>query len=199
MTDYDILQEIAYDLIWSWDHRADEIWRALDLDLWTLTRNPVVILQTISKKKIKEVLKAQNFCETLRGLKQLDEELHGDEETWFHKKFSKTALSAVAYFSMEFMLSECLPIYSGGLGNVAGDQLKAMNDLGVPVVGIGLLYQQGYFRQIIDKNGAQQALYPYNSPEQLPIKPFVCRMGSGFGSKSLFLAGIFGFAHGRSR
>jgi starch phosphorylase len=72
---------------------------------------------------------------------------------------------------MEFMLSEALPIYSGGLGNVAGDQLKAMSDLGVPVVGVGLLYQQGYFRQVIDKAGAQQALFPYNDPGQLPIAP----------------------------
>ena len=69
------------------------------------------------------------------------------------------------------MLSEALPIYSGGLGNVAGDQLKAASDLGVPVIGVGLLYQQGYFRQVIDKNGAQQALFPYNDPGQLPITP----------------------------
>jgi starch phosphorylase len=70
---------------------------------------------------------------------------------------------------MEYMLSEALPIYSGGLGNVAGDQLKASSDLGVPVVAVGLLYQQGYFRQMIDKDGAQQALFPYNDPGQLPI------------------------------
>ncbi len=69
------------------------------------------------------------------------------------------------------MLSEALPIYSGGLGNVAGDQLKAASDLGVPVVGVGLLYQQGYFRQVIDQGGGQQALYPYNDPGQLPITP----------------------------
>ena len=69
------------------------------------------------------------------------------------------------------MLSEALPIYSGGLGNVAGDQLKAASDLGVPVVAVGLLYQQGYFRQVIDKDGAQQALFPYNDPGQLPITP----------------------------
>ena len=72
---------------------------------------------------------------------------------------------------MEFMLSEALPIYSGGLGNVAGDQLKAASDLGVPVIGVGLLYQQGYFRQVIDQDGAQQALFPYNDPGQLPITP----------------------------
>ena len=72
---------------------------------------------------------------------------------------------------MEFALSEALPIYSGGLGNVAGDQLKAACDLDVPVVGVGLLYQQGYFRQVIRPDGSQQALYPYNDPGQLPITP----------------------------
>src|SRR5437879_10576377 len=72
---------------------------------------------------------------------------------------------------MEFMLSEALPIYSGGLGNVAGDQLKAASDLGVPIVGVGLLFQQGYFRQVIDKEGKQEAFFPYNSPMELPITP----------------------------
>jgi starch phosphorylase len=169
--DYDALEEIAYDLIWSWDHKADAIWKALDPDLWALTRNSLVILQTVSKEKLKTVLADPNFCKIINELKQADAKLHVNNQTWFHKKYPQSALSSVAYFSMEFMLSESLPIYSGGLGNVAGDQLKAVNDLGVPVVGIGLLYQQGYFRQVIDKDGAQQALYPYNSPEQLPIKP----------------------------
>jgi len=77
----------------------------------------------------------------------------------------------VAYFSMEFALSEALPIYSGGLGNVAADQLKAASDLGVPVIGVGVLYQQGYFRQVIAADGSQEALYPYNDPDQLPITP----------------------------
>jgi len=169
--DYEALKEIAYDLIWSWDHRADIIWKELDPEIWALTHNPLVILQTVSKEKLKTVLADPNFCKIIHELKLADTKLHATTDTWFHKKHPQTALTAVAYFSMEFMLSESLPIYSGGLGNVAGDQLKAVNDLGVPVVGIGLLYQQGYFRQIIDKNGAQQALYPYNSPEQLPIKP----------------------------
>lgn len=91
--------------------------------------------------------------------------------SWFQENFPQAPINCVAYFSMEFMLSEALPIYSGGLGNVAGDQLKSASDLGVPVVGVGLLYQQGYFRQVIDRDGAQQALYPYNDPGQLPITP----------------------------
>jgi starch phosphorylase len=93
------------------------------------------------------------------------------EPAWFQQTHPDSPLSCIAYFSLEFMLSEALPIYSGGLGNVAGDQLKAASDLGVPVVGVGLLYQQGYFRQLIDRDGAQQALYPYNDPGQLPITP----------------------------
>ena len=91
---------------------------------------------------------------------------HGADEVW---RMLDPSLSCVAYFSMEFMLSEALPIYSGGLGNVAGDQLKAASDLGIPVVGIGLLYQQGYFRQVVDRTGGQEALYPYNDPGQLPV------------------------------
>ena len=90
---------------------------------------------------------------------------------WFQLNHAQAPLTCAAYFSMEFMLSEAFPIYSGGLGNVAGDQLKAASDLGVPVVGVGLLYQQGYFRQVIDKNGEQQALYPFNDPGQLPVTP----------------------------
>ena len=92
-------------------------------------------------------------------------------ETWYQRTHQKWPLTSVAYFSMEYMLSEALPIYSGGLGNVAGDQLKAASDLGIPVTAIGLLYQQGYFRQMIDQNGSQEALYPFNDPGQLPITP----------------------------
>lgn len=169
--DYKALEEIAYDLIWSWDHGADTIWRALDSDLWALTRNPLVVLQTISKEKLEKVLADPNYRKIIEDLRIADAELHASKQTWFCKKYGDTTLRSVAYFSMEFMLSESLPIYSGGLGNVAGDQLKAVNDLGIPVVGVGLLYQQGYFRQVIDREGAQQALYPYNSPYQLPIKP----------------------------
>jgi len=83
----------------------------------------------------------------------------------------EASLSGIAYFSMEFMLSDALPIYSGGLGNVAADQLKAASDLGLPVTGIGLLYQRGYFRQQINADGMQEALYPFNEPGQLPIRP----------------------------
>ena len=167
---FDSLAELALDMHWSWNHATDEVWRQLDPELWEITHNPWVVLQTVSRDQIERVLAnpafRQNVDELLRSRRQAAE-----RPAWFQQKHPRAALTCVAYFSMEFMLSEALPIYSGGLGNVAGDQLKAASDLGVPVVGVGLLYQQGYFRQVIDKNGEQQALYPYNDPGQLPITP----------------------------
>jgi glycogen phosphorylase len=167
---FDCLAELALDLRWSWNHATDNVWRQLDPALWELTQNPWVVLQTVSKDKLNSALANAAFRKTIDDLRQAK---HQESETpaWFQKNHPQSPLRCVAYFSMEYMLSEALPIYSGGLGNVAGDQLKAASDLGVPVVGVGLLYQQGYFRQVIDKDGAQQALYPYNDPGQLPITP----------------------------
>ncbi len=129
-----------------------------------------MVLQTVSQDKLKSVLGDPTFRKTIEDLRQCKRQA-AEAPAWFQQKHPNSALKCVAYFSMEYMLSEALPIYSGGLGNVAGDQLKAASDLGVPVVGVGLLYQQGYFRQVIDKDGAQQALYPYNDPGQLPVTP----------------------------
>jgi starch phosphorylase len=167
---FDSLAELALDVHWSWNHATDGLWRMLDPVLWDLTQNPWVVLQTASRDQLERVLAdpafRKNVDDRLRSKRQA-----AGSPAWFQQEHPQAALTCVAYFSMEFMLSEALPIYSGGLGNVAGDQLKAASDLGVPVVGIGLLYQQGYFRQVIDKDGAQQALYPYNDPGQLPITP----------------------------
>jgi starch phosphorylase len=142
----------------------------LDPVLWELTHNPWVVLQTVSRQKLQLALAEAAFRRNVDDLLQRRRDATR-ASAWFQETHPQSALSCVAYFSMEFMLSEALPIYSGGLGNVAGDQLKAASDLGVPVVGVGLLYSQGYFRQVIDKDGAQQALFPYNDPGQLPITP----------------------------
>lgn len=167
---YQILEELALDLQWSWNHCGDNIWRVLDPELWDITLNPWGVLQTVSREKLEKAFADPAFCRIVNEL--IDEKRKQlQRETWFHKNHAEKPLKAVAYFSMEYMLSEALPIYSGGLGNVAGDQLKAASDLGMPVTAIGLLYQQGYFRQLIDKNGSQEALYPYNDPGQLPITP----------------------------
>ena len=165
------LSELALDMRWSWNHSTDEMWRQLDPELWELTHNPWVVLQTASRDRIAQMLADPAFRKHADALVEAGRQ-SAIAPAWFAQKHSGTPLTSVAYFSMEFMLSEALPIYSGGLGNVAGDQLKAASDLGVPVVGIGLLYQQGYFRQVIDNNGEQQALYPYNDPGQLPVTPY---------------------------
>lgn len=167
---FDALAELALDLRWSWNHSADELWSELDPGLWRLTRNPWVVLQTVARDRLKKSLSDPAFRKRLKNLLRARRDAVR-LPAWFQMEHTSEALSAVAYFSMEFMLSEALPIYSGGLGNVAGDQLKAASDLGVPCLGVGLLYQQGYFRQMIDRNGAQQALFPYNDPGQLPISP----------------------------
>jgi starch phosphorylase len=167
---FDSLAELALDLLWSWNHATDEVWRQLDPGLWELTQNPWVVLQTVSKDKLQHVLADSAFRKKVDDLLRTKRQA-AETPAWFQQHHPQAPLTCVAYFSMEYMLSEALPIYSGGLGNVAGDQLKAASDLGVPVVGVGLLYQQGYFRQVIDKDGAQQALYPYNDPGQLPITP----------------------------
>lgn len=167
---FDALSELALDMRSSWNHATDQVWRKLDPELWALTQNPWVVLQTVSREKLKQVLADPEFRTKIDTLLQARREA-AEAPAWFQQAYPRSKLSCVAYFSMEYMLSKALPIYSGGLGNVAGDQLKAASDLGVPVIGIGLLYQQGYFRQVIDKEGAQQALYPYNDPGQLPITP----------------------------
>jgi glycogen phosphorylase len=167
---FDSLAELALDMRWSWNHGTDEVWRQLDPELWAITHNPWVVLQTVSRDRIERVLSDSTFRKRVDELVEIRRQ-EAEAPAWFQQNHGSAPLTCAAYFSMEFMLSEALPIYSGGLGNVAGDQLKAASDLGVPVAGVGLLYQQGYFRQIIDKDGAQQALYPYNDPGQLPISP----------------------------
>jgi starch phosphorylase len=169
-TEADGLMELALNLRWTWKHTADELWSRLDPELWQRTLNPWLVLQTVSQEKLQSVRREPAFA------RLLDEVLEEKREarnavTWFQQNHPESPLNLVAYFSMEYLLAEALPIYSGGLGNVAGDQLKAASDLGVPVVAVGLLYSQGYFRQEFDTDGNQVALYPFNDPGMLPIKP----------------------------
>ena len=132
-----------------------------------LTHNPWVVLQTVSREKSRRVLADHAFRKNVDDLVQARRDA-AEAPAWFQQTYPQSPLSCVAYFSMEFMLSEALPIYSGGLGNVAGDQLKAASDLGVPVIGVGLLYQQGYFRQVIDATAR-------NRPSSLITTPDNCR------------------------
>ncbi len=165
----DALTQLALDLYWTWNHSADEVWKHLDAELWELTGNPWLILQAVSQRKLDELTDSAFRSRVEDLLAEVNAKKAAP--TWFQTAHPEPRLRTAAYFSMEYMLSEALPIYSGGLGNVAGDQLKAASDLGVPVIAVGLLYQQGYFRQELDAHGEQLALYPVNEPGQLPIKP----------------------------
>src|SRR5881409_2366738 len=164
------LTELALNLRWSWNRSTDDLWAQLDPELWALTHNPWVVLQTVSPSRVQDLLARPDFRERVKDLIDRRHQ-YLSQPAWYQQAHRQSPLTRVAYFSMEFALSEALPIYSGGLGNVAGDQLKAASDLGVPVIGVGVLYQQGYFRQVIAADGSQEALYPFNDPDQLPITP----------------------------
>jgi glycogen phosphorylase len=164
------LGTLALDLRWSWNHGADELWRTVDPDLWDATANPWLIIESVADERLVALANDAEFLSMLET--QLEErDAHFRSQTWFSRNHEQSFRGQIAYFSMEFGLSEALPIYAGGLGVLAGDYLKTACDLGVPAVGVGLLYQEGYFRQVIDASGAQIEHYPYNDPTMLPVVP----------------------------
>ena len=165
------LIDLALDLRWTWSHGADHLWREIDEEKWDLTRNPWSILQHISVAHLKDLAANPAFVEELRRVSAA-RAAYVENRGWFHSIYGDAALGGgVAYFSMEFGLSDALPLYAGGLGVLAGDLLKTASDLAIPIIGVGLLYQVGYFRQRIDAEGNQQELYPHNDPGSLPIQP----------------------------
>jgi len=170
------LHELALDLRYSSSAAAGELWSRVAPDLWAQTRNPWLILRAIKQERL-DLLDQDEAFETVLAQHIERRRVDLDQVGWFRECYSGGPLSCVAYFSMEFGVSEALPIYSGGLGILAGDHLKTASDLGVPLVGVGLLYQQGYFRQSIDKSGNQVETYPINNPAQLPIAPVVDSSG----------------------
>ncbi|MCJ7445006.1 MAG: alpha-glucan family phosphorylase [Methanotrichaceae archaeon] len=176
------LQELALDLRLNESLHADRIWEMLDPEVWERTRNPQMILQEIPQERLEQAAKNNQLKKELQSLLLTKEKLL-TERSWFAQKYPRSPLRAVAYFSMEFGLSEALPIYSGGLGILAGDHLKSAGDLGIPIVGIGLLYQQGYFRQVLNLDGSQVEAFPYNDPLSLPVTPVVGKNGSLLRSK----------------
>ncbi|WP_018291192.1 alpha-glucan family phosphorylase [Verrucomicrobium sp. 3C] len=164
------LEELAADLLWLSNTGAEKIWQMMDAGLWDATANPWFLLESVSETRLEHLRGNPVFLQELRN--QLEKrKAYLECPTWFDTTHSLHGLSHVAYFSMEFGLSEALPIYSGGLGILAGDYLKAASDLGVPLVGVGLLYQQGYFRQGIAGDGHQVEYYPFNDPTLLPVVP----------------------------
>ncbi|HXX69342.1 MAG TPA: DUF3417 domain-containing protein, partial [Polyangiaceae bacterium] len=165
---YRALAELAFDLQSAWNHRADALWERLDPPMWKETGNPWLILQSVSRERISELWSTPELRELA---KRLCEERRRETSAAGWAQAAARDLGPVAFFSMEYAVSEVLPLYSGGLGNVSGDYLKAANDLGVPLVGVGLLYGQGYFRQTLDAEGWQREFYPFQNTSQIPVVP----------------------------
>jgi glycogen phosphorylase len=164
------LQRIAYNLWWCWEPAAIALFKRLDLELWRVTRhNPVEMLGMLQQATLDGLKADEGFISHLAEVDdKFREYLSG--KTWYEKSLKGKREMRVAYFSMEFGLHESLPIYSGGLGVLAGDHLKSASDLGIPLVGVGLLYRQGYFRQYLNIEGWQQEYYPENDFYNLPLR-----------------------------
>ncbi len=165
-----LLTELALDLRWTWSHESDQLWKAIAPEFWSRTQNPWLMLQNVSRTDVRKQMNNRVFREELQYLIETRKE-YLKSPGWFRQNYPEKTLNPVAYFSMEFGLGEALPLYAGGLGILAGDYLKTASDLNVPLVGIGLLYQEGYFRQILDGSGWQIEAFPYNDPTSLPIRP----------------------------
>ncbi len=168
--EFEPLIEMALDMRWSWNREADVLWQKLDPELWEATGNPWLLLRDVSQKRLQALAQDTAFVAEIKRLHQMRDQ-YFRQSTWFERNYGELKLNGIAFFCMEFGLSEALPIYSGGLGILAGDFLKVASDLGLPVYGIGLLYQQGYFRQVIGSRGEQLEFFPYNNPAMLPILP----------------------------
>ncbi len=174
------LAELAYNLWWSWNPDARELFRRLDYPLWRRTlHNPVQMLQQISPQRLQEVRQDSAFVRHYeKVLMQLDKEIKNGA-SWFHTTYPDLTDKAIAYFSFEFGLHSSLPIYSGGLGILSGDHAKEASDLGLPFVGVGFMYPQGYFRQRIPAHGWQEAVYQQLDMNISPIQPVLDDAGDG--------------------
>ena len=172
-TQYDLrsvleeLNQLAYDLLWTWQPRIEAFFRTLGPELWSSTRqNPVLLLSQLGEDGVNLALQRDDVREALNGAKAAYRDYYDR-----HPRFMDAqAPLFIGYFSLEFGLSECLPIYSGGLGVLAGDHLKATSYLGLPLVAVGLLYKQGFGRQKIDAEGRQTEVYFENRGSELPVR-----------------------------
>lgn len=164
------LRSLAYNLRWAWNHETIELFRRLDSDLWEVTHhNPVLMLGTIDQEKLAAAANDVGFLAHMERVSQNLDSYLETESAWFSRTHGVTDGPLVAYFSAEFGVTECLSIFAGGLGVLAGDHLKSASDLGVPLIGVGLLYQQGYLQQYLNEAGWQQEVYEDNDFHNLPL------------------------------
>jgi glycogen phosphorylase len=166
------LQKLAYNLWWCWNHEAVSLFRRIDDEKFdALENSPVKLLGAIDQDRLEQLLRDDGFLVHMDRVEEgLDNYMKAP--TWFQETYGESGQnSRIAYFSAEFGIHESIPIYSGGLGVLAGDHLKAASDLGVPLCGVGLMYREGYFRQYLNVDGWQQERYPENDFFNLPLIP----------------------------
>ena len=171
------LDGLALDMRLVSSHRADQVWQRVNPELWAASRNPWAVLKSAGSRELNELGKDETFCREVKMLLE-DRERRNTDPFWFPQSHGTSALKSIAYFSMEFGLGEPLPIYAGGLGVLAADVMKSSTDLGVPLTGVGLLYQQGYFRQALDAQGRQRELFPFSDPSEMPVQRLRGKDGS---------------------
>ena len=163
------LKEIAYNMWFSWNWEAVELFIRLDPEYWEKSyQSPINMLGMLPLKKLEEASQDRDFIAHMnRVYEDFQNYLRG--KTWFEKKYGERKDPFVAYFSCEYGIDEGLPLYSGGLGILAGDHMKSASDLGIPLAGVGLLYQQGYFKQYLNADGWQMESYPENNRYLMPL------------------------------
>ncbi|HZN55521.1 MAG TPA: alpha-glucan family phosphorylase [Candidatus Polarisedimenticolaceae bacterium] len=166
------LYDLAYNLWWTWSPGAHLLFSAIDPARWARTHNPVEILLGVEPAMWDALLENESFMSGYHAvIGELDRYLAGGESSWFHRTYPSFSGGPVAYLSTEFGWHECLGIYSGGLGILSGDHSKSASDVGLPFVGVGLMYRRGYFRQTVDADGRQQHFYPDYDLRKLPLLP----------------------------
>lgn len=166
------LKDLAYNLWWTWNHEAVELFSEIDKDLWEKTnKNPVHFLQVVNNKILSEKLSDPSFMEKYNNVINKFEKYMSEKDTWFARNYHDKAQENIIYFSAEYGLTEILPIYSGGLGILSGDHCKTASDLGLPFTAVGLLYKQGYFNQRINRDGWQETSFSNLDIFKLPIHP----------------------------
>jgi starch phosphorylase len=172
------LAELAYDLWWSWNREAREVFRKLDYTAWRATaHNPVRMLRVVAPEKLEAAARDQDFLKLYDRATAMLDTARAAKHTWFFNNLPHLAGQSVAYFSAEFALHQSLPIYAGGLGVLAGDHCKEASDLGVPLIGVGFMYPQGYFHQHVSAEGWQEESYERLDWADAPIEPALTAEG----------------------
>src|SRR5512140_2485505 len=162
------LRRLAYNLHWAWHPGTRNLWSLIDRTAWTRYRNPIPVIS--GPTEWSRLLDDEKFLAEYHDvLASFDQYMANGTDHWFHRRYGETLTGPIAYFCAEYGFHESLGIYSGGLGVLAGDHMKSASDMALPLVGVGLLYRKGYFRQTIDADGHQEHAYPDYDLAELPI------------------------------